>query len=49
MAQEWYLMSSPTRPNSLGGFENDSFNDFKDDAFDEALMTDIATTVTLYN
>lgn len=49
MAQEWYLMSSHTRPNSLGGFENDSFNDFKDDAFDEALMTDIATTVTLYN
>ena len=49
MAQEWYLMSSPTQPNSLGGYENEAFNDFKDDAFDEALATDIATTVTLYN
>ena len=42
MAQEWYLMSSSTKPNSLGGYENEGFNDFKDDAFDEALATDIA-------
>ena len=49
MAQEWYLMSSSTKPNSLGGYENEGFNDFKDDAFDEALATDIARTVTLYN
>ena len=46
--QEWYLMTPTTRPNITGGFENDSFLDYKEDAFMEALQTDIAKTVTLY-
>ena len=46
--QEWYLMTPATRPNITGGFENDSFLDYKEDAFMEALRTDIAKTVTLY-
>ena len=47
--QEWYLLTSDTRPNTTGGYENDAFLDYKDDAFQEALQTDISTTVTLYN
>ena len=47
--QEWYLLTSDTRPNATGGYENDAFLDYKDDAFQEALQTDISTTVTLYN
>lgn len=47
--QEWYLMTSNTRPNLTGGFENDIFLDYKDDAFSEALETDIAETVILYS
>lgn len=46
--QEWYLMTPQTRPNVIGGFENDSFLDYKEDAFMEALSTDIAKTVILY-
>lgn len=49
MAKEWYLLSPSTKPNSIGGYENESFRDYKDDAFSEALETDIATTVILYN
>lgn len=49
MAKEWYLMNSSTRPNSLGGFENQGFLDYKDDAFAETLETDIADTVLLCN
>ena len=47
--KEWYLLTSETRPNSIGGYENDTFVDYKDDAFQEALQTDIATSVTLYS
>lgn len=47
--QEWYLLTSDSRPNATGGYENDAFLDYKEDAFQEALQTDIATTVTLYN
>lgn len=47
--KEWYLLTSETHPNSIGGYENDSFIDYKDDAFQETLETDLATTVTLYN
>lgn len=47
--KEWYLLSSSIRPNEIGGFENQAFVDYKDDAFQEALTTDIATTVTIYN
>ena len=47
--KEWYLMGSQTRPNSLGGYENQAFLDFKGDAFYEALDTDIASTVEVCN
>lgn len=47
--QEWYLMTNENRPHMLGGFENDSFNEYKEDSIDEVLETDFATTVTIYN
>lgn len=47
--KEWYLLTPDTRPNSIGGYENDAFTDYKNDAFQEALQTDIASTVILYN
>lgn len=47
--KEWYLLTSDTRPNSIGGYENDAFVDYKDDSFQEALSTNIAKTVTLFN
>lgn len=47
--QEWYLLDQKTRPNVTGGYENDAFLEIKDDAFAEALETDIATSVILYN
>ena len=47
--KEWYLITPNTRPNITGGFENDAFLDYKDDAFAESLDTDIAKSVTLYN
>ena len=46
MSKEWYLLSSSTKPNSIGGYENEGFQDYKDDAFSEALETDIATNIT---
>ena len=42
-------MTPNTRPNITGGFENDAFLDYKDDAFAESLDTDIAKTVILHN
>ncbi len=47
--KEWYLIGANTKPNMLGGYENQSFLDYKEDAFAESLKTDIATTVLLYN
>lgn len=47
--KEWYLIENTTKPNMLGGYENQAFLDYKDDAFMESLETDIATTVVLYN
>lgn len=47
--QEWYLMTPQTRPNIIGGYENDAYLDYREDAFMEALLTDIATNVILYN
>ena len=47
--EEWYLIGNNTKPNMLGGFENQSFTDYKDDAFVESLNTDIGKTVTLHN
>ena len=47
--KEWYLLTPETRPNSIGGYENDAFIDYRDDAFQEALQTELASTVILYN
>ena len=47
--KDWYLLTNNTRPNLSSGFENDSFNDFADDAFAEILETDLASSVILYN
>lgn len=49
MAISWYLLDKTTRPNSIGGYEEESFNDYKDDAFNEALSTSVASDVELYN
>lgn len=45
----WYLIGNNTRPNITGGYENQSFLDYKDDALAESLETDIADTVILYS
>lgn len=47
--KDWYLIGSNTKPNMIGGYENQGFLDCKDDAFAETLETDIAKTVLLYN
>ena len=47
--QEWYLIGNNTKPNMIGGYENEGFLDCKDDAFYETLETDMADTVILYN
>lgn len=47
--KDWYLIGNNTKPNMIGGYENQCFLDCKDDAFSETLDTDIATTVVLYN
>lgn len=47
--KEWYLIGNKTKPNMLGGYENQSFVDYKEDAFSESLETDIASTVLLFN
>lgn len=47
--KEWYLIGSQTKPNILGGYENQAFVDFKGDAFYEALDTEVASTVEVCN
>lgn len=47
--KEWYLIGNKTKPNMIGGYENQSFLDYKEDAFSESLETDVATTVLLCN
>lgn len=47
--KEWYLIGNKTKPNMLGGYENQSFVDYKEDAFSESLETDIASTILLFN
>lgn len=47
--KEWYLIGNNTKPNMIGGYENEGFLDCKDDAFYETLETDLADTVILYN
>ena len=47
--KEWYLIGNNTKPNMIGGYENQAFLDYKDDAFAESLDTDIAKNVILHN
>lgn len=47
--KDWYLITPNTRPNITGGFENEAFSDYKEDAFFESLNTDLANDVILYN
>ena len=47
MAIEWYLMKSPH--DQLSGFESEALNDFGKEGFLEALDSDIALDVELYN
>lgn len=47
--ERWYLIDESTKPNMIGGFENQAFRDYKNDAFMESLSTDIASTVLLCN
>ena len=47
MATEWYLMKSPH--SQLSGFESEALNDFGAEGFLEALDSDIALDVELYN
>ena len=42
-------MTSQTRPNAIGGFENDAFLDYKDDAFIEASHTELGHIVEICN
>ena len=45
--KEWYLIGKPVATS--GGFENESFNNFKDDYYDDILDTEIAVTVKRHN
>lgn len=45
--KEWYLIGSPIATS--GGFEDESFNGFKDNYMDDILDTELAVTVTKYN
>lgn len=47
MAKEWYLMTSPY--NQVSGFESESFADFGEEGFLEALNSDLAVTVEISN
>ena len=47
MAQSWYLMQPPHV--QLSGFESEALNDFGKEGFLEALESDIALDVELYN
>jgi len=47
--QEWYLIDKASRPNALGGYENEAFEDWKGDAFEETLTTDLASDVIIYS
>lgn len=49
MSGKWYLIGNNTKPNMTGGFESDAFNSFKNDAFLEALESEISTDVILCN
>ena len=45
--KEWYLIDRPS--TTSGGYENEAFNDYRNDAIYDMLETDLADTVTIYN
>lgn len=45
--KEWYLIGRPSMTS--GGYENEVFKDYRDDAIADFLDTELASTVTLYN
>ena len=45
--KEWYLIDRPS--TTSGGYENEAFNDYRNDAIYDMLETDLANTVILYN
>lgn len=47
MSQEWYLLKSPH--NQISGYEDEALNDFCEEGFLEALQTNLAKTVELFN
>ena len=47
MAKEWYLMRSPY--DQISGFESESFADFGEEGYLEALDSEIAVTVEILN
>lgn len=47
--KEWYLIGNNTRPNMIGGYEDEGFLDWKDDSFFEALSTEMASDLILYS
>lgn len=47
MAKEWYLMQSPY--DQLSGYEDESFQDFGIEGFSEALDSEIAADIQVYN
>lgn len=47
MAQEWYLLKSPH--DQVSGFESEAFDDFAQEGFIEALDSNLAYDLELYN
>ena len=47
--KSWYLMSDSSRPNSIGGYEDEALINEKTDAFFESLNTSLGETVMLYS
>ena len=45
--KEWYLINRPS--TTSGGFEDESFNNYREDVLLDILDTELATTVTIYN
>lgn len=45
--KEWYLIDRPS--TTSGGYENDTLNDYRDDAIYDMLETELASTVILHN
>ena len=47
--KEWYLIGNNTKPNMLGGYEDEGFLDYKDYTINDVLESELGTTAILYN